>query len=77
MSEVHNMSNFLYIILPNGKKRRYKKPDMTRVNRATADYIYNAIETRKRPDKAIEEVKKEIAEEDAHVRALVEKGVRI
>lgn len=69
------MSNFLYIILPNGKQQSYKKPDMTRVDKATADYIYNAIETHKRPDMAIEAVEKEIAEEDARLRELAQKGI--
>lgn len=69
------MSNYLYKILSNGKKRRYKKPDMTRVDKATADYIYDAVENRKRPDEAIEAVKKEIAEEDELLRELAEKGI--
>lgn len=70
------MSNFLYIILPSGKKKRYKKPDMTRVDKATADCIYDAIENHKRPDKAIEAVKKEIADENKRLRALAERGIK-
>ena len=70
------MGNFLYIILPSGKKKRYKKPDMTRVDKATADYIYDAIENHKRPDKAIEAVKKEIADENKRLRALAERGIK-
>lgn len=61
--------------MPNGKKRRYKKPDMTRVDKATADYIYDAVENCKRPDEAIEAIRKEIAEEDERLRKLAEKGI--
>lgn len=70
------MSNFLYIILPSGKKKRYKKPDMTRVDKATADCIYDAIENHKRPNKAIEAVKKEITDEDERLRVLSQKGIK-
>lgn len=70
------MGNFLYIILPNGKRKRYKKPDMTRVDKTTANCIYDAIENHKRPNKAIEAVEKEIADEDKRLRALAERGIK-
>lgn len=61
--------------MPNDKKRRYKKPDMTRVDKVTVDYIYDAIENRKCPDEAIKTVREEIAEEDERLRKLAEKGI--
>lgn len=61
--------------MPNDKKRCYKKPDMTRVDKVTADYIYDAIENRKCPDEAIKTVREEIAEEDERLRKLAEKGI--
>lgn len=71
------MKSQYYVILPNGKKRYYKKPDMSRVDKATADFIYDAIENHKRPDVAIKKLKEEIAEEDAHLWALAKKGIKI
>lgn len=76
-SEVTNVEEFQFIVLPNGKKRYYKKPDMSRVDKATADCIYDAIENHRRPDAAIAKLKKEIAEEDAHLRKLAKEGIRI
>lgn len=48
---------------------------MTRVDKVTADYIYDAIENRKCPDEAIKTVREEIAEEDERLRKLAEKGI--
>ena len=40
-SEVTSVDEFQYIVLPNGKKRYYREPDMPRTDRKTANIIYN------------------------------------
>lgn len=45
-SEVTSVDEFQYIVLPNGKKRYYREPDMSRMDRKTANIIYNALENR-------------------------------
>lgn len=77
MSEVCNMNEFQYVILPNGKKRYYREPDMSRVDKATAEFIINAIQNREKYDAKISKLKQQIAKEDAELRALIDQGAKI
>lgn len=76
-SEVTSVEEFQYIVLPNGKKRYYREPDMSRMDRETANIIYNALENRGPYDAKIRELKEQIEKENAELQALAEKGVKI
>lgn len=76
MSEVITMNKYLYTI-ENGQKKYYKKPDLYNLDEKTARMYYDAI-VNSEPSSEIEKrLRKKIAEEDAHLRALKRKGVSI
>lgn len=77
MSEVYNMDEFQYVVLPNGKKRYYKEPDMSRMDKKTADVIYDALENREIYDAKMLKLKKQVAKQNAELRALIAKGVKV
>lgn len=77
MSEVYNMDEFQYIVLPNGKKRYYKEPDMSRMDKRTAKIIYDALENREIYDAKMLMLKKQVAKQNAELRALIAKGVKV
>lgn len=76
-SEVTSVDEFQYIVLPNGKKRYYREPDMSRMDRKTANIIYNALENREPYDAKMRELKKQVKKQNAELQALAEKGMKI
>lgn len=50
---------------------------MSRMDRETANAIYNALKNREPFDAKIRELKKQIEKENAELQALAEKGIKI
>lgn len=71
------MEEFQYIVLPNGKKRYYREPDISRMDRETANAIYNALENREPFDAKMRELKKQVEKENAELRKLMKNGVKV
>ena len=74
MSEVSYMSKYHFIITPDGE-RKFLASDMPYIEGKAADFLLDQLAHGKRSTEAEERARKEIAEEDARLRALARNGI--
>lgn len=66
-----------YIITPDGQRRFLADAAEEYITGEAADYLLDQIEHGERSNEAEKQARKEIAEEDAALQALMAKGIKI
>lgn len=75
MSEVSYMSKYHFILTPDGERKFLAEPGTEYISGDAAMFLLEQLEHGNRTNEAEKQARKEIAEEDARLRAMAQDGI--